>query len=156
MPVAFLDTNALLKLYVPEIGSNWLQNFVGSQQIAISELALFEVATVLRRRYIEGGFTRDEAIDLFGQILLGSAGYQVIPLGGDLQLNRLFSLIFNLPISLRLRSLDSIQLTAADIALETANNQSPPEPFTFISSDKQLLQVAQSQGFVIENPEDYP
>ncbi len=68
MTIIFLDTNALLKLYVSETGSNWLKNFVSGQQITISELALFEVITALRRRYTEGDFTKEEAIDLIGQI----------------------------------------------------------------------------------------
>ena len=61
---------------------------------------------------------------------------------------------FSLPSNLRLRALDAIQLAAANIIREAANSQSPPEPFTFISSDKQLLQVAQSQGLATQNPED--
>ncbi|MEI6045056.1 MAG: hypothetical protein WCS37_11950 [Chloroflexota bacterium] len=37
MSLIFLDTSALLKLYLPEIGSSWLRSFMTGQQISISE-----------------------------------------------------------------------------------------------------------------------
>lgn len=156
MAIVFLDSNALLKLYLLETGAGWLKSFVSGQQITISELALFETAGVLRRLYSEGRFTRDEALDLFAQLNRDTTNYEVIPLGGEPQLNHLLNLIFTLPSQLRIRSLDSIHLTAADMVLEAANKLTPPEPFVFVSSDKQLLQVAQAHGFVTENPEDHP
>jgi len=156
MSVLFLDTNALLKLYLSETGSNWLRNYVKGEQITISELALFEIATVLRRRYIEGNFSRMEVIDLFGQIRIDALNYQIMPLGGVLQLDRLANLVFSLPANLRIRSLDSLHLTAATLAFEAAINETPPEIFVFVSSDKQLLGVAQAQGLATENPETYP
>ncbi len=156
MTITFLDTNALLKLYLTEKGTPWLKGFVSGQQITISELALFEVATVLRRLYTEGAFTRTQAIDLFGQLNRNSTNYQIILLGGQPQLSQLVTLLFNLPTNLRIRSLDSIHLTAAHIALQDARSLTPPEPFVFVSSDVQLLRVAQAMGFVIENPEDHP
>ncbi|MEI6044900.1 MAG: hypothetical protein WCS37_11150 [Chloroflexota bacterium] len=36
------------------------------------------------------------------------------------------------------------------------NALTPPEPLTFVSSDGQLLKVIQSQGFIVENPENHP
>ena len=155
MSMIFLDSNALLKLYLPEIGANWFRAFVVGQQVVISELALFECATVLRRLYTEGRYSKDETSDLFAQIIQDSTGYQVIPIGGEPQLNRLLLLILNLPMTLRIRTLDSIQLAAAAVALEAANSVVPPEPFVFVSSDRQLLQVAQFQGFATENPETH-
>lgn len=156
MSVLFLDSNALLKLYLPEVGANWLRAYVVDQQITISELALFETANVIRRLQIEGKFSKDEATDLITRINQNSIAYEVITLGGQPQLNRLITLLFSLPTGLRIRTLDSLHLTAAEIALEDARNLIPPEPFVFVSSDRQLLQVARAQGLATENPEDYP
>lgn len=156
MAVLFLDSSALLKLYLSEKGATWLKSFVSGQQIVISELAIFETANVLRRLYVEGHYTRDETSDLIAQINRDSATYEVVPVSGSLLLNRLITTLLNLPITLRIRSLDSIHLTSALIALEAANTSIPPEPFVFVSSDVQLLRVAQAQGFVTENPEDHP
>jgi predicted nucleic acid-binding protein len=154
--IIFLDTNALFKLYVTETGSNWLQNFVAGQQIALSELAFYEVATILRRRYVENYFNQVEALDLFSQIMQESVKYEILPLSDQVQLNRLVDIIFNLPNNLRIRALDAIHLTAAQIALEDSNNLNPPQPVIFVSSDVQLLRSAQVLGFNTENPENHP
>ena len=73
-----------------------------------------------------------------------------------MHLDNMIDAIFNLPISLRIRALDSIHLEAASVTFEATNSLTPPEPFLFVSSDRQLLQVAQGQGFTAENPEDHP
>jgi predicted nucleic acid-binding protein len=156
MPYVFLDTSALMKLYLPEIGSVWLRNYIIGNQVVISELALFEATTVLRRRYIEGEFTREVAEAFLTNIMTDSLSYEVVPLGGEPQLTRLSDLAFNLNQALRLRALDGLHLVAAGIALEVANALTPPEPLTFVSSDGQLLNVVQSQGFYVENPENHP
>jgi hypothetical protein len=41
------------------------------------------------------------------------------------------------------------------MALEDTRALTPAPPFVFVSSDAQLLRVAQAQGFVTENPEDH-
>lgn len=156
MGLAFLDTNALLKLFVAEQGSVWLNNFISNEQIVISEIALFESATVLRRRYLEGTFDQIQALALLRQIRKTSANYQIIQLGGRRQLDELVTIIFGLPNNLRIRALDAIQMQAATRAYRAATTLVPPEPFVFVSSDKQLLQVAQAQGFTVENPDSHP
>ncbi len=55
MSLLYLDTRALLKLDLPEMGSNWLKSFIQGYN---SEYALYESATVLRRHYLEGTQTR--------------------------------------------------------------------------------------------------
>jgi uncharacterized protein len=152
----FLDTSALIKIYLPEIGSTWIQNFVMGNQIVISELALYECSTLLRRRYQEGFYTRQQSASIYAQIRLDTKSFSIIPLRSDRQLPRVIIMSFNLPNQFRLRALDAIHLAAAQIANEAAGRATPPEPFTFVSSDRQLLQVAQTQGFNIENPETHP
>jgi predicted nucleic acid-binding protein len=154
--ILFLDTSAFLKLYVAEKGSNWLKTFASGNQLVISELTFYESATALRRRYLDGIFTRQEASKLYSQIYHDRFNYDIIAIGSDRQLNRVVSLSFNLPPNLRLRALDSLQLTAAIINQMRASNQQPHDIVTFVSSDQQLLKVAQAQGFAIENPEDHP
>ncbi len=157
MSLLFLDTSALVKVYLPEIGSTWVSNFILDQQIVVSELALYECATVLRRRYLEGYFTtRTEASSLYAQIWQDSNSFTIIPLRVERQLPRVITMSFNLPVNLRLRALDAIHLAAAQVARQAANRAIPPEPFVLLSSDAQFLQVAQMQGFTTENPEDHP
>jgi predicted nucleic acid-binding protein len=156
MEFVFLDTNSLIKLYVPEKGSNWLKNFVTGKQIVISEITLFESLTVVRRLYVEGKFTLTQAEALFSLIYQDRLNHTVILVGGEAQINDLSNIVFGLATNLRLRALDSLQLIAAEIARDTVNSLNPPEALTFVSSDVQLLRVAQARGFVTDNPDNHP
>lgn len=156
MHILFFDTSAFLKLYRTEIGSSWIRTFVVGKQVVFSQLILLESASTLARLYRDGAYTKREASSLFAQINRDSNKYTVIPLGSRTQKNRLTALVFNLPPGLRLRTLDAIHLTEAKIYQQATSNQTPPVSFTFVSSDTQLLKVAQSQGMITENPEDHP
>lgn len=155
MHKVFLDTNALIKLFVPEVGSSWLTNYVADKEIIISELALIESATVLRRRFQEGFFTRPQASILYVQIRRKTTQCTVIPINSKLHRNRLTSLAFNLPANFRIRALDAIHLAAASVEEKEASNKTPADVFTFVSSDLQLLRAVQALGIAIENPESH-
>lgn len=151
MDVVFLDTNALLKLFKVEKGSNWLRNFIKDKEIFVSELAFIESATTLARLYRDGTFTKTQAANIFSQIQNSRLLYRVISLGGEPETKKIVSLAFNLPIPLRIRALDAIQLAAAEMSTSLA----APSAFTFVSSDAQLIKAATARGFSVENPENY-
>jgi predicted nucleic acid-binding protein len=156
MDLAFLDTSALAKLYITEIGDTWLQSFVVGKEITVSQLALFEAITVIRRRHLEGEFTQEEAEDLVAKILVDSTSFRIIPLGGTDQLDKLAEEAFKLPSIFRLRALDGLQMVAALIVREAASAVTPADSVVFVSSDAQLLRIMQHLGFSTENPEDHP
>jgi predicted nucleic acid-binding protein len=156
MDFVFLDTNALIKLYLPERGATWLRNYIQTKRTIVSELSLFEVITVLRRLELEGRFTRTEVIAYQAQIERNATQYEIISIGTKPQRDRLRNITYNLTSNLRLRALDGIQVVAAQIALNDVNNLLSPNTFTFVTSDRQLFQVAQHMGFRAENPENYP
>jgi predicted nucleic acid-binding protein len=156
MDLVFLDTNAVVKLYIRELGSRWLRRFIKGRTIYISELTLFEITTVVRRRHLEGQFTEKQARNLINRALKDSVGYEIIELGGDSQIKSLLQQAFNLPTTMRLRALDGILMVAASIASDIAKAAVPPDPFIFVSSDVQFLRIMQHQGYTVENPEDHP
>ena len=131
MSLLFLDTSALLKLYLPEIGSSWLRSFITGHNLVISELALYESATVLRRRYLEGTLTLLQASTLHVRIQQDSLAYITIPIGTENQLERVINFAFKLPAPLRLRALDAIQLAAAQVANELNSNPNSIGAFYF-------------------------
>jgi predicted nucleic acid-binding protein len=88
MSLLFLDTSAIIKLYLIEVGSNWLKSFIAGNQISISELALYEGATVLRRRYLEGSITQPQALALYARLQQESQSYDIIELRSERQLER--------------------------------------------------------------------
>lgn len=156
MDYLFLDTSAFLKLYLNEAGSNWLKAFVIGKKVGVSQLVFVEVATTLGRLYREGVYTQTQVQQIYAQVRSDRYLYEVEPLGTKLQTKRVADLAFNLPVNLRIRALDGLHIAAAQTAQNRARRQRPPASFTFVSSDLQLLRVAQAQQFPVENPEDYP
>lgn len=65
----FLDTSALVKRYVPELGSNWIQSITvpaAGNFLAISQITWVEVCSAFSRRQREGGLSVDEVDQLMG------------------------------------------------------------------------------------------
>ena len=118
MSLVFLDTSALMKLYIPELGSSWLRTYIQGNQVGIYELALYESATVLRRRILEGSISYTQALALYAQLQFDSIGYDILELRVNNQVDRFVNLAFNLPGNLRIRALDGIQLAAAQVMRE--------------------------------------
>ena len=127
MSYIFLDTNALIKLYIPEKGSTWLKSFIVGKTICISELALFESATTLARNYLEGNYTRNEVATIFTKLTQDTLQYNVVSLSSDEQKDRVFEIATAFVSGARVRTLDAIQLAAAQTQLEVANNEIPPK-----------------------------
>lgn len=156
MAFLFLDTSAFLKLYLPELGSGWIRNTVRTNQIIISELALAETTNTITRLFREGVISRQKVTSVLASISNKNANFEIIPLDIENQIGALASLGLSLTANLRLRTLDALQLVGAEIAKTRIFVQNPSADFTFVSSDIKLLQVAQAQGFLTENPENYP
>jgi predicted nucleic acid-binding protein len=154
--IAFLDSSAVFKLLLNEPGSQWLRRFVKAKQISISELVLYEVLVTMRRLYVNAKITLVKANIAIDQVIADSATYTVYPLGGQIEQSEIRSLIFGLPDTAFVRTLDAIHLNAARKAFEATKAATPPATFVFISADRQLIKTAQSQGLTTENPEDHP
>jgi predicted nucleic acid-binding protein len=156
MAFLFLDTNAFIKLFLNERGSTWIRNFIVNNEVIVSELTWAEATNTLTRLYRDGTFTQADVSAILTNIDTQIRKFVVIPLEVTNQLNALASLGFGIPNNLRLRTLDAFQLIAAEIANTAVNTSNSPATFFFVSSDRQLLQVAQARGFATENPENYP
>jgi predicted nucleic acid-binding protein len=120
MDYVFLDTSALLKLYFSELGSAWLKTFIVGKQVSASELVLFEATVAIRRRYIEGTIKLGQAYKTLAQLRIDLASYQLIPMMVNTLADELKNLIFALPSTDRIRTLDAIHLTSAVAALHLA------------------------------------
>ncbi len=159
MDYLYFDTNALIKLYRIEKGSNWLRNFIIGKGIVVSELVLFESATVVGRYYRSGAYTLKEAVDLYDTIQRDVTGYNVIPLQNARLRAEIEAVSFPPNLvkgSAFVRALDAIHVASAQNIRKRLTLQDPGANLVVVSSDGQLLKVAQVNGLVVENPEDYP
>jgi len=159
MTVYYLDTSALIKLYVPERGSHWVDRIVNAEAssgarlnvIAIVKIGIAEVAAALARhertdtitpekqRRLYRAFLRDSK-STFQTLVVSDAS---IYLGADLTQR------------LVLRGYDSIHLASA-LLLNRRLIDSGSPALVFASAEHQLCVAATSEGLMVENPANYP
>ena len=158
MNYLYLDTNALIKLYRSEKGSNWLHNFIIGKRIVVSELILFESATVIGKYYRSGEYLWQAANDLYSQLKQNCRNYDVVSLQISLLEAEVRGIAFPLTLvkgASFVRALDAIHVASAQFARKDIIRRDPGASFVVVSSDGQLLKVAQANGLLVENPEDY-
>lgn len=155
MATYYLDTSALVKLYVPEPGSGWIEALLqerddGGRPIhvaAISEIGIVEVAAAVGRREGQG----DVAARL-GDMLLERFAV-------DLR-ERFFTLAVRGDVvhqaaivarSRGLRAYDAVHLATA-LLLEAQLRDAALAPSVFVSADRGLLAAARGEGLLTEDP----
>lgn len=153
MTLHFVDTSALIKRYVPEVGSDWISSLAGDSTIAISALAIVEVSSALSRRAMEGSLTieqRDEAFALFNIHL---PTYIVIRLGQDVIVEAA-TLLLKLPPDLPLRAADALQLASA-LRLARRARRGGVKLADMITADPRLAKAAKWAGLHVASPADH-
>lgn len=165
MAIYFFDSSALVKRYVPENGTSWVQSIVDPQignNIYIAEITLVEVISGVKkheRMTGAGQISKADAVafisqfrnDFDKQYLALNVKSENIEQAADLVEKHN---IFNIAKSRKLRAYDAIQLAVAVELYEDYQTQSIP--VTFVSADIDLLEAASAEGLQIENPNDYP
>jgi predicted nucleic acid-binding protein len=148
----FLDSSALVKRYVAEIGSAWVRGLTArgtGHDLFLARITGVEVLSALVRHvpplpptdlaYALAAFRHD----LQNRFRLVAASQQV--------LNR----AMRLALRHRLRGYDAVQLAAALEASRRASALGLPVP-TVVSADANLNAAAGSEGFVVDNPNLHP
>jgi hypothetical protein len=146
----FLDTSALIKHYVAETGSGWLDATIvqpSANLLLISRITVVEVRSALARRKREASIQPSDhadALDALSEDCLLRYRFveleaPVVDLAGDL-LDRHV-----------LRAYDAVQLASA-LVVNRLMTDANLAPLTFICSDGNLLTAAQSAGLLVDNP----
>lgn len=166
MPIYCFDTNALIKRYLWDQGSEWVAWALGNRDPApiliFSELARVELASALykleRIQNSHPSFTDSLLAQFDRDVRLSGAATQrpqqaIISLTPAVfQRARELLRTYRSGKPNALRSLDAFQLASALLARDDL----PPvmqADMTFVSSDKQLLGAAQHEGLVTLRPE---
>lgn len=151
MTLLFVDTSALAKRYVPEVGSAWVRGWIDPSQgniILISEVTIVELVSALARRQREGTVSSADFIRLRNDFLLhADREYLVVNLHGGVVLQA-----SQLVAAHPLLTLDALQLACA-LAAGRDLGAIP----TFVSADRNLLTVAAAHGFPTDDdPHAHP
>ena len=150
MSAFFVDTSALAKRYVTEVGSAWVRSVLqleAGNVVIVSTVTTVELSSLLARRVREGTLPAANAVLLENAFLLHvEREYLVAPLDTRV-LTQARALVGIYP----LRTLDAIQLASAQIAGAILS-----EPITFVGSDRNLLAAARAESLLTEDPLLHP
>ncbi len=165
MAIYFFDTCALVKRYVKEDGTKWVQDIVDPQagnDIFIAKITLVETISAIKKRERSTGSAKISETDAADFIAQFRDDYdkQYIPLTvKNENITQAADLVEKHNVvdrvkSRKLQTLDAIQLA---VAIELFGDyQSQGIPITFVSSDSDLLIAANGESLQIENPSNYP
>jgi hypothetical protein len=150
----FCDSSAIVKRYVNEAGSNFvdgLADLKSGNLILLARITRVEVTAAIARRLKNGSITSADsqnALAAFQHDLTNNYfTVEITPI--------LLSSATSLATKHALRGYDAVQLAAA---LE-ANDEGIANglaPLTLVSADKELNTAAQVEGLIVENPNNYP
>jgi predicted nucleic acid-binding protein len=155
MTAFFLDSSALAKRYLTEIGSAWiaaLADPAAGNLIVVADITRVEVsAAIAARQRATGGISRDERDALVSLLLHHfDAEYVISPLS-----NVIIDQAVRLTQTYRLRGYDAVQLAAALDTQATAL-AAGLSALTFVAADDDLLTAARAEGLAAENPNTHP
>jgi predicted nucleic acid-binding protein len=152
--IYFLDSSALVKRYVTEIGSTWIRALTAPDAhnpLIIARITWVEVLSALARRQREGSLTSDDvaqAIQAFRYDM--NTQYQVSELDPPLA-EAAGGLVTQHP----LRAYDAVQLASAlRVQSDLVRTETPA--LTFLTADDRLVAVAHAEGLLTDNPNRHP
>ncbi len=140
--IAFLDTSALIKLYIAEAGSQTLQGRIEGAAPAVSQLTYGEMYATFARRQRENLLTAEEHQTLCDSLENDWSTLLRVPLSDEV-----LKFVPGLCKRHSLRGADALQLASA-VMLEAAGCE-----ILFITSDPRLLAAGVSEGIEVFNPQ---
>ncbi|MBI2298263.1 MAG: type II toxin-antitoxin system VapC family toxin [Armatimonadetes bacterium] len=154
MSTYFIDTSALVKRYLTEPGTSFVEKVAdpaAANILHVSALTRVEAAAACAGRYRAGqGFTlqaRDAAVARMLQDF--ASHYEVVATSAAI-----LSHAVALTQLHRLRGYDAVQLATA--LRVQATLPAELQPLTFLSADDDLLSAAQAEGLLTDNPNHHP
>ena len=154
MSIYFLDSSALVKRYVVEAGTPWIQQLADPRQhnqLIIARITWVEVLSAFARRQREGSFSvvdTGKSIQAFRYDL--DMQYQVVEFTQTLA-ERAGQLVHKHFI----RAYDAVQLASA-MQIQAAFKPTESTALVFVTADDRLLAIAQTEGLLTDNPNHHP
>jgi len=146
----YMDTSAIAKRYVVEVGTAWIRQLVDVQAghaIIVCDLTPVEFVSILARQQRENKLSTGDVIRL-ETLYLRHHSQQYLSMALDAAV---IARARGLLQRYDLRALDSLQLASA---IEAA--QSSGIVPVFVTGDKKLLVAAAGEGFTTDSPYNHP
>ena len=149
----YLDASALVKRYLAETGSTWVESLCADEAnnaIAIARFGLVETAAAFAAKRRGQFITDGEYESALGELLRDAGDrYRLMAVGPTVIDNAI-----QLTRRQKLRGYDAIHLACALALNKPLVDYSLPL-LTFVTADDNLLAAAGSEGLVTENPNDH-
>ena len=153
MPAYFLDSSAVLKRYVAETGTDWVESLFhpqGTNQISVASICGVEVVAAISRKSRGGGLPVPDASRILRAFRSDfRRDFDVIELESTL-----IEVAMDLAERHGLRGYDAVQLAAALAVASTARTIGVS--ITFVSSDRELNAAALAEALAVDDPNDHP
>jgi predicted nucleic acid-binding protein len=155
----YFDSSALVKLFVTEAGSQWVDRIVNERGpdkdlanlVTTVQVGIVEIASAIARCQREGRISPEEQSQLFYSLQNSHQQiFQTLAITTEL-----INLATRLTQKHVLRGYDAVHLAAASI-FQRQISQAGFAAITFVSADRQLCQAAIIEGLYTINPDDLP
>jgi len=154
MAAMYVDTSALVKRYVAEVGSAWVRRALARpvhQVIYTAALTQAEVISALQRLVREGRVDTVQAQRLTQRVTRHFARpYQVLRITRPIVTQACAALEAH-----PLRAYDAVHLACALTVRRLTQQHGLPPPL-FVAADDALLAAAVAEGFAVDNPLLHP
>jgi predicted nucleic acid-binding protein len=150
----FLDSSAVVKRYVDEIGTSWVNSLTdpaAPNDIYLATISCVEVVSAIARRRRAGSISTDGAGASLRQFRYDfEHQYQMVAITGTV-----IRCATDLADSIALRAYDAVQLA---VLLELNHHRAALSlaPLAMISADHDLNAAAVAQGMIVDNPLSHP
>ena len=144
----YLDTSALIKLYIDEEGTPVMLRLaedLGDDRLTILDLTLVESRSAVRRRERQGDISGQDANRILNQFEEDVSSLYLVQPSSSAVIEDAARLIDLYP----LRAYDALQLAGC-----LAAHRGAPSPLTFVSADFDLCGAAGFEGLSVLNPLD--
>jgi len=150
----FVDSSALVKRYVQEVGTPWVRDVTRqspSTSICIARITAVEVTSAVARRRKGRTLTPAKASSILHRFRRHLAGrYTVVEITPAL-----FDAAMLLANAHALRAYDAVQLAAA-LEIRQQRQKAGFGPVALISADQALNTAAIAEGLTVDDPNSHP
>jgi uncharacterized protein len=150
---SYLDGSALVKRYLVETGTPWVQSWcaVPIQTVAVGEIGLVEIAAAFAGKLRGAHITAAQYYSARADLVADARDEYVL-----VTINRaVVDEAIELTAKYRLRGYDAVHLACA-LTLNRALVAHQLAPLVFISADDDLLEAAAAEGLFTDDPNRHP
>ncbi len=146
MASVYLDTSALIKLYIEEEGTAKVVSIAtgaDAQHVVILDITRVESRSAVRRRERASDISGPEANGVLSRMEQDESSFFLVQPSSSGVIEEAARLVDRYP----LRALDALQLAGSLVFQRSA-----PGPVTFVCADAQLCHAAEQEGLTTLNP----